>query len=132
MMLHTKYQRHGTSTFRQEDLLSLDSFPLFRCRGNQSSAWNKIIGTSLIEINQRNIPVKLFWFWLLGLQEEIVCRKMWKDDDDDDNRQWAITKAQLALIGELKKKDSVHICFSLLQNSFFFRISNERFRIQLF
>jgi hypothetical protein len=60
-------------------LLKLSGVPLrfllkkyFGCHGNQSSLWNLILLTTLVELNARNIPAKFQQIWPSGLGGEVV------------------------------------------------------------
>jgi len=60
----------------------------FGCHGNQSSVWNLILLTTLVELHARNILAK--WF-----RRSCCLMKLLRDGCMMNDRQWAITKAHL-------------------------------------
>jgi hypothetical protein len=44
----------------------------FGCHGNQSSAWNGILGTTLLRLHTRNIPVMFHYDLPHGFRGDVV------------------------------------------------------------
>jgi len=63
-MLHTKYQ--SSIYFKIKKIKS------FGCHGNQSSAWNSILSTNLVQLHARNMPAKIHQIWPSGIGGEVV------------------------------------------------------------
>jgi hypothetical protein len=71
-MFHAKYLSYSSFGFLREDFLRFLVQKSFGCHGNQSSLWNLSLGTTLVELQARNIPAKFQQIWPHGLGGEVV------------------------------------------------------------